>query len=483
MGKLRYHRWHGLFSILILIAMAGSHLNVFAQNDPEHDSLLIINSISYEGNKITKDRIIDRELMFRKGDTLPSSQLHLLMEKSRENLLNTSLFNFVNVESKSAEEIPAGLDITFSFTERWYIWPWPIVEFADRNFNTWWTENRDLTRLSYGVAMRWENFRGRKENLEFILKFGYNEQYGLHYTIPYLNKKETLGLGIGVNYGRTREVPVIDSINKLHYYKDEDHYVMDMVKSYISLIYRKEIYNTQTFRLEYNFMNFADTLLIINPGFSVKNKNKLQYLSIAYSYRSDHRDFKSYPLRGHYFEFEVVKRGLGILDNADLDVFYIQTTFRKYFQLGNRWYFASGLNSKFSNDPEQPFYMERAIGYGRDIVRGYEYYVINGQNFGIFKNNLKFALLPPRQFKIKFIKTEKFSKVHYAFYLNAFLDVGFAYNFHARKELNNDLENRLLIGYGLGLDIVTYYDIVWRIEYSFNRMNEHGFFLHFTAPI
>ncbi|MCD4724613.1 MAG: hypothetical protein K8R63_07190, partial [Bacteroidales bacterium] len=321
MGKLLHHRWHGLFSILILIAMAGSQLNVFAQNDPEHDSLLIINSISYEGNKITKDRIIDRELMFRKGDTLPSSQLHLLMEKSRENLLNTSLFNFVNVESKSAEENPACLDITFSFTERWYIWPWPIVEFADRNFNTWWTENRDLTRLSYGVAMRWENFRGRKENLEFILKFGYNEQYGLHYTIPYLNKKETLGLGIGVNYGRTREVPVIDSINKLHYYKDEDHYVMDMVKSYVSLIYRKEIYNTQTFRLEYNFMNFADTLLMINPGFSVNDKTKLQYLSLAYSYRSDHRDFKSYPLLGYYFELEVVKRGLGILDNADLDVF------------------------------------------------------------------------------------------------------------------------------------------------------------------
>jgi outer membrane protein assembly factor BamA len=405
------------------------------------------------------------------------------MEKSRENLMNTSLFNFVNVESKSVEENPASVDIIFSFTERWYIWPWPILEFADRNFNTWWTENRDLSRLSYGVALRWENFRGRKETLELNLKFGYNEQYGLNYTIPYLNKKETLGLSFGASYGRTREVPVINLNNELIYYKDEDLYVMDMVKSHVSLIYRREIYNTQTFRLEYNFMNFADTLLEINPGFSVDNKNKLQYLSLAYRYRSDHRDLKAYPLQGYYFELEVVKRGLGILDNGNLDVFYVQTTFRRYLQLGKRWYFASGLNSKFSNDPVQPFYMERAIGYGRDIVRGYEYYVVNGQNFGIFKNNLKFALLPTRQFQIKCIKSEKFSKVHYAFYLNAFLDMGFAYNFYSRQELNNDLENHFLLGYGLGLDFVTYYDIVWRIEYSFNRMNEHGFFLHFTAPI
>jgi len=127
--------------------------------------------------------------------------------------------------------------------------------------------------------------------------------------------------------------------------------------------------------------------------------------------------------------------------------------------------------------------MDRAIGYDRDIVRGYEYYVVHGNNFGIMKNNLKFALLPTREFNVNFIRSEKFSKVHYAFYLNAFFDLGFVDNFFPQQELNNELENTLLMGYGLGLDFVTYYDLVFRFEYSFNRMNEHGFFLHFIAPI
>jgi len=80
-------------------------------------------------------------------------------------------------------------------------------------------------------------------------------------------------------------------------------------------------------------------------------------------------------------------------------------------------------------------------------------------------------------------KKNKFKSLQYAFYLNAFFDMGFADQLYPMHELNNQLENSLLIGYGVGLDFVTYYDIVLRIEYSFNRMNEHGFFLHFRAPI
>jgi hypothetical protein len=47
----------------------------------------------------------------------------------------------------------------------------------------------------------------------------------------------------------------------------------------------------------------------------------------------------------------------------------------------------------------------------------------------------------------------------------------------------NSLADELQFGYGIGLDFVTYYDIVLRSEYSFNKFGEHGFFLHFVAPI
>ena len=42
--------------------------------------------------------------------------------------------------------------------------------------------------------------------------------------------------------------------------------------------------------------------------------------------------------------------------------------------------------------------------------------------------------------------------------------------------------NEFLYGYGLGLDFVTYYDIVFRVEFSANKFGETGLFLHFNAP-
>jgi outer membrane protein assembly factor BamA len=483
LAGFNYHRLHAITLGFLLIIYAGTWLTASAQQAHSTDHSHIIQNIYFEGNKITRERILLREVMFSPGDTLSAYELEELLEKSRKNLMNTQLFNFVSTSINIEENTATGTNILFTLTERWYIWPWPIIEFADRNFNTWWQENRDLSRMSYGVVLKWENFRGRKESLEITTRFGYIELYGFDYTIPYLNKKETLGLGIGASYGRTKEAPVMNMDDKLVYYRDDKEYVAEGVSSFLSLTYRKKIYNTHTIRAQYDWQNFQDTLVKINPDFTVDGKTTLQFLSLSYLFKSDHRDYKAYPLNGHYFDVEVVKRGFGVFDNNDLDVFYVLTTFRKYFQLGNRFYFASGLNSKFSNNSKQTFYMHRAIGYGRDIIRGYEYYVVNGNNFGIFKNNLKFALLPTREFNIDFIKSEKFSKVHYAFYLNAFFDLGFVDNFNPQDELNNTLENTLLIGYGLGIDFVTYYDLVFRFEYSFNRMNEHGFFLHFMAPI
>jgi outer membrane protein assembly factor BamA len=447
------------------------------------DTLLVVGEISFKGNKITRDHIIARELLFAEGDTLPEQEFRQQLEQSRRNLLNTSLFNFVTTDINYQAGSPGLVHVKFNFTERWYIWPWPVIEFADRNFNTWWEENRSLSRMSYGVIMKWGNFRGRREQLDITAKFGYNNSYGIDYTIPYLNKKKKLGLGIGAAYGRTHEVPVVNMDDKLVYYKDEDKHIMNEVSSYVSLIFRNRIHNTHTFSLEYKLMDFDDTLVVINPSFTPDGSTRLQYLSLVYHYKSDHRDDKPYPLMGYYFDVALVKRGFGMLENGGMDVFYVHSTFRRFWKFSRRWFFASGLNAKFSNENKQPFYMDRAIGWGRDIVRGYEYYVVNGQSFGIWKNNLKFALLPRKEFDIGFIKNEKIGKAHFAIYLNAFLDMGFADNIYHDKSLNNELENTLLVGYGAGLDFVSYYDLVLRVEYSFNRMNEHGIFLHFMAPI
>ena len=80
-----------------------------------------------------------------------------------------------------------------------------------------------------------------------------------------------------------------------------------------------------------------------------------------------------------------------------------------------------------------------------------------------------------------FISTEKFNKLFYAFYMNVYADLGYVVD---NRNINtNPLANDILTGYGVGLDFVTYYDFVLRLEYSFNKMGESGFFISFMPSI
>jgi hypothetical protein len=90
-------------------------------------------------------------------------------------------------------------------------------------------------------------------------------------------------------------------------------------------------------------------------------------------------------------------------------------------------------------------------------------------------------LLPTRISYVNYIPLEKFRTIPHTFYLNLFCDQGYVRDRYFSNV--NPLANSILIGYGAGLDYVTYYSIVFRVEYSINRLGEGGVFLHFTAPI
>ena len=91
-----------------------------------------------------------------------------------------------------------------------------------------------------------------------------------------------------------------------------------------------------------------------------------------------------------------------------------------------------------------------------------------------------FALLPPREYYLEPIPMEAFRTLYLAVYLNAFVDVGHAWD--DRYAAVNPLANTWLTGYGLGLDVVTSYDQVIRLEVARNGLAENGFYLHFSHP-
>jgi hypothetical protein len=175
-----------------------------------------------------------------------------------------------------------------------------------------------------------------------------------------------------------------------------------------------------------------------------------------------------------------VKQGIGIFPSEPEQI-YLGSSFRKYFEMSRRWHFATGIKGKVSGQRYLAFYNSRALGYNADFVRGYEYYVINGQNFMLFKSNIKFSILPVKIYHASYIPTEKFSIIPFSIHLNGYFDVGYVRDRQFAE--NNPLANSWLLGYGLGLDFVTYYNIILRTEYSFNKMGESGLFIHFAAPI
>jgi outer membrane protein assembly factor BamA len=215
-------------------------------------------------------------------------------------------------------------------------------------------------------------------------------------------------------------------------------------------------------------------------GYSPDSLEHVEFFSFYYQFRIDHRDEHYYPLKGYYADLTFTQNGLF---SKTINVPYIELSARRYWQIFNRWYFATGLFAKISLNLDQPYFLQRGLGYGRTYVRGYEYYIIDGQHFALLKNNLKFAILPKKVFVMEFLKSEKFNTVPVALYLNVFTDLGYVYNYSQLSNSLNSLQNSLLVGYGAGFDFTTYYDIVMRIEFSMNGFGKPGIYLHFMAPI
>lgn len=461
-----------LLLLAIQFSIAGFGGFIFAQNPLQKQ---YIQEIILNGNHKTKDNILFRELTFTTGDSLTQEELDLRLTESTENLRRLSLFNFVSLTTN--EMVPKTLIVTVNVTERWYTWLWPIFEISDRNFNAWF-ENGDFSRISYGLFLQQENFRGRLEKLHFRIKLGYQQQVSLLYETPYLKKSKTLGAGIELTAARERETGYITENDKLLFYRS-DEFLRKMQKVSLFVRYRPQIHISHTLTFGINNFQFSDTLLNLNPAYSGINKPKTLIPVIGYMLKADYRDNRAYPLKGYYVD--AVVDGFGVFPNADYNFMTIRSSARVHLPLSSRWNLALGAAIKLSTGGLKPWFLNQSLGYNRDYVRGYEYNVVDGEHFWIMKSNIRYAVVPERVKNINRIRAKQFNTIPYAFYVGLFADAGQVWP--KTRNAGNLMPGKILSGVGLGLDFVTYYDKVLRAEFSLNREGKAGFFLHFMAAI
>ncbi len=429
---------------------------------------LTISTITIEGNKKTKNYIILRELPYHVGDLIVKDSLLYYNTIAQQQIFNTSLFMEVVVTSTSADSLHCNIKIQLK--ERWYLFPLPAFKLVDRNFSQWWNEeNRSLARINYGINFRQTNFTGNKDNLSISLIGGYTQQAIVRYQFPYFDKKMHYGIGFGVQYFTQKEINTSTFEDKQVFSKTVD-IIQKGDRSYINLFHRPNLYERQNFQIGVGHNEISDSAFLMQPAFLPNLSTSFSYIDFLYSYSKIKFDYNAYPTNGSATEFTAYHR---FSDRSDLSSIQFREIVARPLSANNFLLFESNTSFKFL--PNHNYTDAKLMGYGNLQLNGLDYYVIDGNAGTLFRAEWHHAL---GSFTVKNLIAKKaIPEVKYRFWLKAFTNLGYVY---ADRPINNTkLSNTLLRTAGIGLDILSIYDFVLKIDYSLNQLGDKGVYLHF----
>lgn len=435
----------------------------------------IIDQVILEGNKRTKEVVIFNELDFYPGDTVYVSRFAIRKLVNEKRLLSTALFTGVeiNIRNWNVDDMTGNIHITMQ--ENWYIYPSLIFELADRNFNVWWTDqNRDFSRVNYGLGIDHINLTGRKDKLKMKIQQGYTHKYEIKYHYPYLSRR--WGAFGEIFFANQKEIGFKTIENKTVFEKlDDERVMLRRFRTGLGLNYRPDIFNFHDFKLEFHHNQIDEYVAEeLNPDYFLAGATDLRYFALKYEYIHDKRIFNLYPEGGYLFFLNVTKEGLWVFD--DFNNLSIASGFEKYFKLGDKWLWGGRFKAKTNLIRNQvAFANNTGLGYGNDVVRGYELYVADGTDFVLAKSSLRFKLYETNKNWGKYMFLRQFKRMNFRIFLRANLDLGYV-NEPTYTDTNT-LNNRFLIGYGPAFDMLLYHTYIMSLEYSFNHLGEGGLFI------
>lgn len=433
---------------------------------------VVVKDIVIKGNKQTRKSIILREMNVSPGMLLPSADLAYFMSQNKIRIINLALFDDIEMDIEPLEGDSVIWHIRLK--ERWYIFPEVSLKLADRNFNVWWYEqNHDIKRAVVGVALTHSNFRGNMEKLSFVSQLGYTQRLGLNYQRPYIDKKQHHGLGISVYDTRNRETFYKTDSNKLLFARAPDRDMLHVFEANLNYVYRPAYNTKHLVYLTYRNYDIDDSLSSLNPDY-FNGETRVNLMEVVYRLELNRADNWNYPLVGTKM-IGVFTNRIGI--NGFSYQSFINLEIGTYHKLARKWYADAMFRGRimFPEKPPYGFFGATGMGSNTDYLRGYEYYVIDGPQYGLVRSELKYELL---NYTIKGIPIPFLKVIPIRIYPKIFADVGGSRNPYPG---NSRFNNRLLYSGGFGVDILSAYDVRLRIEYSFNHLGENGLFLHNTG--
>jgi hypothetical protein len=194
----------------------------------------------------------------------------------------------------------------------------------------------------------------------------------------------------------------------------------------------------------------------------------MAYPEFAYSWRYQNIDYMAYPRIGKAAEVSFLKRGF----TQDMNLWQLVGKYTQAWPLGWKLFYVGQMNGAIKLPFDQPYYNQRLIGYGDFSFRGLEKYVVDGVAGIAAFNTIKREIINTSFANFLPLST---SRIPLQVFVKTYTDIGYSYS---KPPVYNSLQNSFLYTYGVGLDVVTFYDLVFRFECSFNQLGEHGFFFH-----
>ncbi|MFB9211617.1 hypothetical protein ACFFUR_07355 [Echinicola jeungdonensis] len=439
-----------------------------------------VNNIFIIGNEKTQKNIILREMDIVTDTTYPWDEFINLLLADQKKIYNLQLFTSVEVTPLFVGE--EEIELLISVKERWYVIPSIILDLADRNFSEWWiNQGRDLSRVVYGLRLSHNNVGGRNEKLKILGQLGFTQAFDLVYSIPYIDKEQLHGLAVRFTYNTNKTIAVKSAFNKQVFYKNENEDILrKSLNTSLQYTYRGSFYNFHYLTFGYSNTSIHEEVLEQNPNYFLHDGTRLKFFYAGYNYRHDRRDNVAYATDGELLSMGINRYGLISSDNVnETEISFMAN---KYFRLSDKFHFVSGLTGSTYLGPTQPYTLIRGVGYSPNFIRGFEVNVIEGQQTVVHKNSFRYKFLDVELDISKLMPIEEFSTFPIRAYLSTNFDQGYVNDRNNIPE-NAALTNSYLYGYGLGIDLITFYDQVFRFEYSINSQGIGNFFINIGAPL
>ncbi len=425
----------------------------FVEEAQKIDSLdLVVSDIIVTGNNITDKDIITREMSLKKGSkfTLKKYSDDLL------NIYNLALFTKVDLipAPSGGKEIAINVDVK----ERWYILPLPSGGIEDGEWKKIWG----------GLNLRWDNFRGRNESLNFGFRVFYNPSVSLKYFVPWIGKKLHLFAGIGGSWLRNRN----QSLNAVGKTSGSNTIRFGDI-NYDNIQYKAELTVGRFFGrhfsvyTDYKFHHLRVTEYA--PGRTLSENGVDRYLVLGGGISYDTRDIYEYATKGVYLRTNYYR--YGFIDKAiNFGRFNFENQSFIPIPVKNQYYltFASRIFTSLAVGAIIPVYNHEYLGYSEDYIRGWKGQAFEGDDQFSMYNELRIPLLTPRYIKgrqmpiVKDIPIIKNLDIRHGLYLTLIYDIGTVWYKNERLS-----DKKFISGAGIGLNVIAPFGYVLRADWVF----------------